>query len=143
MNKSVIIGGDFNAQTGYKGHVLHPEVMGANTKGKLTSNGEELLEFVHHHQLLLTNTLFTHKMAHTTTWKSPKIPILPQRNPYRNQIDSILVSAEPRIKIHDSHSYSGTYVNSDHRLVRMSMLLQPIIYTNQDIKEIQGSTTTS
>ena len=62
---NVIILGDFNAKTG-TGYKFYKENMGKFGKGNLNSNGEHLLEFANRNRLILTNTLFRHKLAHTT-----------------------------------------------------------------------------
>ena len=40
-------------------------------KGKINSNGLELLELSNRNNLTLTNTLFQHRLSHTTTWEAP------------------------------------------------------------------------
>ena len=71
-NRSLlIVGGDFNAKTG-SAWKDHPENMGAFGKGEVNSNGEALLEMATNQELILSNTLFYHKMAHRTTLTCPQ-----------------------------------------------------------------------
>ena len=79
------IGGDFNAKMG-SGFQHHKENMGRFGRGEMNTNGEHLLEFAALHDLVLTNTLFQHKHAHRTTWKSQTKPN-DNKKKVRNQID--------------------------------------------------------
>ena len=82
-----------------------------------------LLDFANRNDLILSNTFFNHKLAHRATWVGPeKINDL-RRNPVRNQIDYILIRKRTLKCTLDSRSYSGTNINSDHRLVKMSIRL--------------------
>ena len=85
--------GDFNAKTG-SGHTFYPENIGKFGKGQINSSGEYLLEYAKENELVLTNTLFPHKLCHRTTWTSADRVNDHmasdgnfRRNPYRNQID--------------------------------------------------------
>ena len=124
---TLIIGGDFNAKTG-SGRGEYPESMGKYGKGEMNSNGRCLLDMAQQNFLLLTNTLFKHKMAHRTTWTCPERTNEHcdrngniRRNPYRNQIDYILVKKSHRLLLENSRSYSGINTDSDHRLVICTM----------------------
>ena len=66
----LLIAGDFNAKVGRE-WTKYAENMGRYGKGEVNSNGKELLDFCNRQNLVLTNTLFRHKMAHRTTWESP------------------------------------------------------------------------
>ena len=130
-NRSLlIVGGDFNAKTG-SAWKDHPENMGAFGKGEVNSNGEALLEMAKNQELILSNTLFYHKMAHRTTWTCPqrindhkdKHGQI-RRNPYRNQIDYILVRTKHKQMIQNSRSYSGINTNTDHRIVITTIKLE-------------------
>ena len=84
-----------------------------------------LIEFSEMNNLKITNTFFKHKPAHTSTWQCPQRKSgtidsnsqTPRRNPYRNQIDYILVRNSNNIQVHDSRSYGGFTCNSDHKPV--------------------------
>lgn len=125
----LVVSGDFNAKTG-TGKNEFPEEIGKFGKGLINSNGRKLLETAKRLNLVLTNTLFDHKMAHRTTWVCPERidehrnwDGTIRRNPYRNQIDYILVRKTTRRYVTDSRSYSGISKNTDHYLVKMTMKL--------------------
>ena len=110
----LIIGGDFNAKTG-SGYNQYKQNIGKFGKGLLNSNGNSLLELANRNSLALTNTLFKHKFAHRTTWVSNNFKN--RRNPIRNQIDYIITRISQVKYILDSRSYSGFFIDTDHRLV--------------------------
>ena len=115
---SLIIGGDFNAKT--KLQVLEMEnqlVVGKYAKSKVNENGNFLIEFCKLHNLLITNTIFKHKPSHQTTWISPLPPTFPRKNPYRNQIDYILLRKNMNSKIFGSRSFYSNFTGSDHKPV--------------------------
>ena len=67
-------------------------------------NGKQLLELAKNNDMLLTNTTFPHKMAHRTTLTAPDLIVdrkrydgTTRRNPYRNQIDYIIVKNSQRM----------------------------------------------
>ena len=133
VNKSkneVIVMGDFNAKTG-SGFKEFPENIGRYGKGEINSSGRKLLEFARKNNLILTNTVFNHKLAHRTTWISPE-RINPhnhhdgtlRRNPYRNQIDYILTKIKSKNLVKNSRSYSGITTYTDHKLVKMCMSMK-------------------
>ena len=62
----VIVAGDFNAKVGSGWHDF-PSVVGKFGKGHVNTNGERLIELCSKHELCISNTLFKHKLAHTTT----------------------------------------------------------------------------
>ena len=126
----VTIVGDFNAKTG-SGWQDFSENMGKFGKGQINSNGRYLLETIAKHEMLLTNTTFDHKMAHRSTWTCPE-RINPhkdkngntRRNPYRNQIDYILINNKFRCFVTNSRSYSGIETETDHKLVKANLNIQ-------------------
>ena len=67
---TLILAGHFNAKTG-SGYDELQNNMGKYGKGKLNENGRELLEFACRNDLILTNTMFYHKLSHITTWEGP------------------------------------------------------------------------
>ena len=124
----ITIGG-FNAKTG-TGKNEYPENIDKNGKGRLNINGRYLLEYAKEHNMILTNTMFNHKMCHITTWTAPDRITdhnhhdgNPRRNPYRNQIDYVLMKNTFRRLVHNSRSYGGFETNSDHKAVIMNMKL--------------------
>ena len=118
----LVIGGDFNAKCG-SAYAEYPNHMGRFGKGEVNENGYELLDFCMRNNLILTNTVFKHKLSHITTWKSPEIPSATckngelRRNPIRNQIDFVIVRNTCMKFVTNSRSYSGMHTRTDHRLV--------------------------
>ena len=126
---TLIVVGDFNAKTG-SGHKAFPQNIGKFGKGKINENGTYLLEMCKKHDLFLTNTIFDHKLSHRTTWTSPKrnTPHLHydgtiRRNPYRNQIDYIIMKCNQRCFVTNSRSYNGVETSTDHKLVKDELKL--------------------
>ena len=122
--------GDMNAKTG-SGHYEYPENIGKYGKGKLNNNGEFLLDLARDNKLILTNTLFPHRLAHRTTWTSNErikdhkhADGTNRRNPYRNQIDYTITKKTHRQFIQNSRSYSGIETYTDHKLVKAEMRLE-------------------
>ena len=106
----IIIGGDFNAKTKLQVSEMENQlVVGKYAKNKVNENGNLLTEFCKLHNLLITNTIFKHKPSHQTTWISPLPPTFPRKNPYRNQIDYILLRKNVNSKIFDSRSFNSNF----------------------------------
>ena len=129
-----IIAGDFNAKTG-SGNQIYPEVVGHFGKGEINENGLALLEFCNRNNLVLSNTLFQHKLAHRSTWTSASN--YNRRNPVRNQIDYIITDKRNRLHITDSRSYKGHFTFTDHNLVLMNLKEKKSVnckYTNNNKK---------
>ena len=119
-----IIAGDLNAQTGsacYNNEYLNH--IGKYGKGKLNLNGEHLLELCTRNDLVLTNTLFCHKLCHRTTWTCPERKNSARKNPYRNQIDYIIVNNKFKSLLIDSRSFGGIETQTDHKLVKAKLKL--------------------
>ena len=97
--EAVIIGGDFNAKTNSKFNNFPTSIIGKYAKSEINVNGEKMIEFCVMNNLKITNTFFKHKPIHLTTWQSPAPYVnitdcktnTPRSNPFRNQIDYILV----------------------------------------------------
>ena len=122
--EALVIGGDFNAKT-KQDTKEKSNSTGKYTKSNINENGELLIEFADMNNLKLTNTFFKHKPAHLSTWQCPqrqqeimdKNSGTIRRNPYRNQIDYILIRKSNNITVHDSRSFGGFTCNSDHKPV--------------------------
>ena len=126
---ALIIGADFNAKTKLPRdntvNNIYKKQVGRHAKSEINENGHLLLEFAKLHQLCLTNTFFKHKPSQTTTWECPsrvkehvdsKSNQI-RRNPYRNQIDYVLVKISGNTKVVESRSYNSTTTKSDHKPV--------------------------
>ena len=136
-----VVLGDFNAKTG-SGWRDFPDNIGRFGKGHVNENGHALLEFTAKNDIVLTNTLFSHKLCHRTTWAAPERhhtsakddqgnpqlllgpDNLPRREPFRNQIDYIATKIKHRKCVTNSRSYGGIKSYTDHKLVNMSMNFQ-------------------
>ena len=93
-------------------------------KSEMNSNGRVLAEMLMRNELILTNTIFPHKMAHRTTWETPLRNTDGRHNPYRSQIDYKIVRKAYRLFINDSRSQTGLETFSDHRLERAKLKIQ-------------------
>ena len=96
--------------------------MGKYGKGHLNESGKLLLEICMKYDLVLTNTLFKHKLSHRTTWTAPYRSYQThdgtnRRNPVRNQIFFLIIRNNFKHLVQDSRSYSGTETDSDHKMV--------------------------
>ena len=91
------------------------ESMGKLGKSISNSNGEDFLEYAMQNNLVITNTLFPHKMAHRTIWTSHgrvEDQLLSdgtsRRNTYRNPIDYVVCKSMHKIVLQKSRSYGET-----------------------------------
>ena len=124
----LIIGTDSNAKCGSAKDNNHPN-LGLYGKGVINSSGVRVIDFARRNDLVLTNTLFYQKQSHRTTWTAPERiqPVIDsrsktqRRNPYRNQIDFILVRNTHRQMIQLARSHGDLTVSTDHKLVRLTM----------------------
>ena len=66
----IVLADDFNAKTG-SGYKEFKDNMGILGKGQINSSGRRLLEACRKTDLIITNTLFQHKICHRTTWTAP------------------------------------------------------------------------
>ena len=98
--------------------------VGKYAKNKVNENGNLLIEFCKLHNLLIANTIFKHKPSHQATWISPLPPTFPRKNPYRNQIDYILLRKNMNSKIFDSRSFNSNFTRSDHKPVIPKMQIK-------------------
>ena len=137
----LIILGDFNAKTG-SGHNEFPEQIGKYGKGKMNSTGRTLLETCLQYELIITNTLFNHKLSHNTTWTAPFRKFTThdgsqRRNQIRNQIDYIIVKSKYRSYIRNSRSYGGIITDTDHKLVLANFEIEVNLHKMNMKKELQ------
>ena len=87
------------------------------------------MNFCKENEIILTNTLFQHKMSHRTTWEAPFRSYQVKdgsirRNPVRNQIDYAICRIQYRRFVTDTRSYNDMLTNTDHRLVIMKTNFQ-------------------
>ena len=103
-------------------------------KNKVNENGNLLIEFCKLHNLLITNTIFKHKFSHQTTRISPLPHTFPLKNPYRNQIDYILLRKKKiNSNIFDLRSFNNNITRSDHKPVTNQMNVHEKSKRNQII----------
>ena len=82
----------------------------------MDEDGNLLIEFCKLHNLLITNTIFKRKPIHQATHGYHHYH-LPRKNPYRNQIDYILLRKNVNSKIFDSRCFNSNFTRSDHKPV--------------------------
>ena len=114
-NGLTMVMGDFNATIGesVKG------VVGQHALGRTTSsNGEKLVSFASVHGMCVTNTVFPHKRIHQHSWYPP--------NPKAQASlkDYIMVRQRLKLSVLDTRVFRGVDLDSDHRLVVMSLRLK-------------------
>ena len=135
----IVLAGDFNAKTG-SGHYEYPENMGKYGKGHKNESGTALLEICSKYDLVITNTLFQHKLCHRVTWTAPKRTFVThdgttRENPIRIQIDYVIIRNRYKHLIHDARSYGGTNTETDHKMVicKINLDTHKIVSTTQQI----------
>ena len=114
-NGLTMVMGNFNATIGesVKG-VVGPHALERRT----SRNGERLVSFTSAHGMCVTNTVFPHKSIHQHSWYPP--------NPraHASLKDYILVRQRLRPSVVDTRVFRGADLDSDHRLVVMSLRLK-------------------
>ena len=90
----------------------------ACTGRRTSSNGEKLVSFASAHGMCVTNTVFPHKCIYQHSWYPPKPKAQASLKEY------ILVRQRLRLSVLDTRVFRGTDLDSDHRLVVMSLLLK-------------------
>ena len=138
----LLVLGDLDAKT-ESGHARFPDNIGKYGKGHLKNNGEQLLQYAKENDLVLPNALFPHKLAHRTTWTSLERinPHLThdgttRRNPYRNQIDHIIIKNMHKVLIKSSRSYGGISIQTDQKLFKATLKLDWYGMKQQKIKSV-------
>ena len=119
----LLITGDFNAKVGTtKGEPC----LGSYSRCIRNTSGQMLVDFCDIHSLFVCNSAFKHPARHITTWKQTRInKDNNQTTKVFNQIDYILCQQSQKSALLNARSYSGTEVNSDHRLVITRMKIAP------------------
>jgi len=125
----ILLAGDFNAKLGKPDCSTDGDevvqCVGSYSRGRRNYSGTRLADFCHSKGLFACNTAFQHHARHQTTWTGwrhnnqggPSLPIY-------NQIDYIFCAQSQKQLFTDARSYSGTTLNSDHRLVVARARLQ-------------------
>ena len=108
-------------------HHDYPDCIGSYGKGKMNSNGKHLAQFALLNDLSLTNT----RCVIETTWTGPERRSEfkdkngeIRRNPFRNQIDNILIKGRDLPFVRNSCLYGGIGLNTDHKLVKAKLQIE-------------------
>ena len=108
----VFLLGDFNTQVGRNRDRWYP-ILDKFDVGKENSNGYRLLQFCRYNNLVITNTLFAHKMAHKLTWYS-------RDGKTSDLIDYVIVNRRLVGSIQDTWVYRSAVIDvksKDHRQI--------------------------
>ncbi|XP_052753680.1 craniofacial development protein 2-like [Galleria mellonella] len=98
-NERIILIGDFNGWVGIR-RDGYERNLGMFGDKRVNENGESLLEVCLERNLVVTNTLFSHKLIHMYTW---------QRQTERSMIDFVIVDERLRAKVKDTRVYRGDW----------------------------------
>ena len=107
---------DFNAQVGRNRDRWYPS-LGKFGVGKENSNGYRLLQFCRYNNLVITNTVFGHKMAHKLTWYSRD-----------GKTANLIVNRRLAGSIQETRVYRSAVIavkSKDHNLVVSKVNLKP------------------
>ena len=108
---------DFNARVGADSDSL-PRCIGHFGVGKLTNNGQRLLELCSYFDLCITNTFFATKQHHIVSWCHP-------RSCHWHQLDLIITRRTSLNHVLKTRSYHSADCNTDHSLVSSKVRLRP------------------
>ena len=109
--------GDFNASTGTESDG-YETCVGPHWSGTVNQNSTKFLDSARSHELRVAGSWFQHPQADRWTWYS-------NTGDVANEIDHLLIDGCWRI-IHNCRVYrSAQFLNSDHRLVKATLKLQP------------------
>ena len=120
--KTVIIAGDFNSKVGKRTGI--ETCMGAHTSGVRNENGQSLINFCEMNKLFIANSAFQNPAKRITTWTNQRKMADGTVKTIHNQIDYMLILQDQKRTLIDARSYGGTETSSDHKLVKMKMLIK-------------------
>ena len=112
----LIVMGDLNAKVG-EDNEGYENIIRSHGVGERNDNGERLVDFCGLNNLVVTGTIFPHKLIHRQTWTSPG-------GKTKNQIDHVLVSRQHRTSVMDTKAMRGADIASDHQLVQSKIKLK-------------------
>ena len=112
----LLVMGDLNAKVG-EDNDGYENIIGSHGVGERNDNGERLVDFCGLNNLVVTGTIFPHKLIHKQTWTSPG-------GKTKNQIDHVLLSRQHRTSVMDTRAMRGADIASDHQLVRSKIKLK-------------------
>ena len=84
----VVVIGDLNAKVDDSNEGFE-DIVGKHGIGTINDNGDRLVSFAAFNNLVITGTIFPHRIGHKLTWTSPD-------GLTQNQIDHILISRQHR-----------------------------------------------
>ena len=67
---TLLVMGDLNAKVG-EDNKGYENIIGSHGVGERNDNGERLVDFCRLNNLMVTGTIFPHKLMHKQTWTSP------------------------------------------------------------------------
>ena len=134
-NKSIctLIGGDFNCKIGK--FQEGDRCLGKFSKGQGNINGEALAEFCESKSYYIINSNFQHSSRHITTWQGTWKDKEGKLHQIYNQIDFILCKQKDKTLFQNARTYNGTKTQTDHRLVKASMVMSLWKIRNKKTKE--------
>jgi hypothetical protein len=112
----LIMAGDFNARVG-RSEVPH-ECVGRWAPAETNDNGKHLTALCEDLDLAIMGTFFPHKDVHKLTWRHAATSKW-------FMIDHVIVRNKHKGRILDVKAHNGTLHQSDHRLVRVKLQLNP------------------
>ena len=105
----LLVMGDLNAKVG-EDNEGYDNIIGSHGVGERNDNGERLVDFCGLNDLVVTGTIFPHKLIHKHIWTSPG-------GKTKNQIDHVLVNRQHQTSVMDTRAMRGADIASDHQLV--------------------------
>jgi exonuclease III len=114
----LLIMGDFNARVGKQQSQTTKNVIGPHAVDKINENGQRLIDFCSHNDIIVANTFYQHKTVHQMTWKHPG-------NKKWHMLDYTLVNKKFRSSVEDVRVYRNAAgaIGTDHHLVRTKLKL--------------------
>ena len=112
----LLVIGDLNAKVG-EDNEGYDNIIGSHGVGERNDNGERLVDFCRLNNLVVTGTIFPHKLIHKQTWTFPG-------GKTKNQIDHVLVSRQHWTSEMDTRAMRGDDIASDHQIVQSKIKLK-------------------
>ena len=109
----LLVMSDFNARVNKQQHLSTSSVMAIHAVDDLNENGQRLIEFCSHNNLIIANTFFEHKVIHKMSWMHPG-------NNKWYMLDYTLVNRKFRSTIEGVrvHRTAAEVIGTDHHLIR-------------------------
>ena len=123
----LIVMGDFNAKIGQPTD-NDDDVMGQYGFGERNERGKSLLEFARKNELFISNSMFYKRPTRRHTWTLGRA---------KNEIDFILIKRNIKKLIKDVMVLNRFEYPSDHRMVRLCMLLKASTQRKKFVPKIQ------